>query len=144
MSMPYNWRWKWYSWQTPPRDWKIPSKPADQGELIIIKSAINGIPISANALNDNISLRISDYSPVQWIKVPVAKNRYYLRSKNAPSLFFSYSSTSSGYGKLLSSPESAEYQFIDKGGFWNIKNHCVGGAKKEYTQSRPVISRLLT
>lgn len=122
MSMPYNWRWKWYGWQIPPTDWKIPSKPADQGELIVIKSAINRIPISANALQNNIPLTISDVAPVQWIKVPVAENHYYLRSQNAPSLFFSYSGSASGYGKLFSSSESAEYQFIDKAGFWNIKN----------------------
>lgn len=122
MSMPYNWRWKWYSWQTPPTNWKIPSKPADQGESIVIRSGINGIPISAKALQNNIPLSISESLPVHWIKVPVAENRYYLRSQNAPSLFFSYSGSSSGYGKLFSSPESAEYQFIDRGGFWNIKN----------------------
>lgn len=124
MSIPYNWRWKWNTWQTPPRDWKISSKPADQGKIIVIMSGINGIPISAKALQNNMPLSISDYAyaPVQWIKVPVADDRYYLRSQNAPSLFFSYSGSSSGYGKLFNSPESAEYQFIDRGGFWNIKN----------------------
>ena len=122
IGMPYNWRWKWYSWQTPPTNWKIPTKLADLGQSIVIKSGVSQLPISASELNDNSLLKMGHFAPVKWIKVPVTENRYFLRSQDAPSLFFSYSGSASGYGKLFSSPENAEYELIGRGHFWNIKN----------------------
>ncbi|ALO40993.1 hypothetical protein [Pseudoalteromonas phenolica] len=122
MGMPYNWRWKSLTWQTPPNDWQPTKQQADSGEAVVIKSAVDGKALSVSALNNNERLTTAQNNPVEWLKVPASEGRYYLRSRQAPALFFSYSGSSSGYGKLWNSPKQAEYEFVYQGGVWNIKN----------------------
>jgi len=122
MSIPYNWRWQSVTWQTAPTDWQAPQHLADSGEAVVIKSAVDGKALSTASLNNNERLTTAEANPVQWLKIPAREGRYYLRSAAVPSLFFSYSRSSSGYGKLWHSPNQAEYELIDQGGVWNIKN----------------------
>ncbi|AQP99156.1 hemolysin D [Pseudoalteromonas aliena] len=121
-GVPYNWRWKSVTWQSPAIDWQATQQSADSGEALVIKSAVDGKALSAESLNNNERLTTAGANPVKWLKVPSSDDRYYFRSAEAPSLFFSYSISTSGYGKLWRSPDQAEYELIYQGGLWNIKN----------------------
>ena len=122
MGMPYNWRWKSLIWQIPPDDWQPTQHHADSGHTVVIKSAVDGKALSASSLNNNARLSTALNKPVQWLKVPASEGQYYLRSVQAPSLFLSYSGSSSGEGKLWHSPKQAEYQLLEQGRGWTIKN----------------------
>ncbi|BBN82482.1 hypothetical protein PA25_24670 [Pseudoalteromonas sp. A25] len=123
MSMPYNWRWKSLTWQTPPSDWQASKQPADKGQTITFKSALNAQSVKSNgALQDGAKLITAHGEALEFIKVPTQDGAFYLRSKHQPELFFSYSASSSGYAKLVNSPRQAAYRLIYQGGVWNIKN----------------------
>lgn len=54
LHMPFNWKWKGSNWQTPPKDWKIPERPADTGQRVRIKSVSNSQYIAApEGVSDN-------------------------------------------------------------------------------------------
>lgn len=122
MSMPYNWRWKSLTWQTPHESWQQSTLLADTGQALIIKSFENGRAISSSDLTKNTELVTSGNKEITWIKVPGESSDYYFRSQHAPALFFSYSNAASGYAKLSNSPNKAAYELIYQGGVWNIKN----------------------
>ncbi|MBD1581150.1 hemolysin D [Pseudoalteromonas sp. S16_S37] len=123
MSMPYNWRWKSLTWQTPPSDWQPSKQPADKGQTVTFKSALNAQSVKSDgALQDGAKLITAQGEALEFIKVPTQDGAFYLRSKHKPELFFSYSASSSGYAKLVNSPRQAAYQLIYQGGVWNIKN----------------------
>ncbi|MCF6436846.1 hemolysin D [Pseudoalteromonas sp. MMG022] len=123
MDMPYNWRWKSLTWQTPPSDWQATQHAADKGETISFQSALNGQPVHTQEdLTNDARLVATAGTATEFIKVPTPDGAFYLRSKQNPELFFSYSATSSGYAKLVDSPRQSAYQFIYQDGVWNIKN----------------------
>ncbi|MBQ4851446.1 hemolysin D [Pseudoalteromonas sp. MMG012] len=122
MSMPYHWRWKSLTWKTPPSNWQAPNISADIGKTVTIRSASAGRAMASQNLTNNAPLTGHATSEVTWIKVPANDSAYYFRSQQAPSLFLSYSSASSGYAKLWDSPNQAAYELIYQGGVWNIKN----------------------
>ncbi|CAH9055927.1 hypothetical protein PSECIP111951_01348 [Pseudoalteromonas holothuriae] len=123
MSMPYNWRWKSLTWKIPPNDWQAPKQSADIGQIITVKSALNTQPVKAeDGLYNDAKLVANSGNATEFIKVPTQDGAFYLRSKLNANLFFGYSTRSSGYAKLVNSPDKATYQLIYQGGVWNIKN----------------------
>ncbi|NOU51417.1 hemolysin D [Pseudoalteromonas sp. JBTF-M23] len=123
MNMPYNWRWKSLTWQTPPSDWQASQQLADKGQTVTFKSSLNAQPVQSDGpLQDGAKLITAPGEALEFIKVPTQDDAFYLRSKHQPELFFSYSASSSGYAKLVNSPRQAAYRLIYQGGVWNIKN----------------------
>ncbi len=122
LDIPYNWRWKSLTWQTPPSGWTYPQLSADSGTQITIKSPVNNQYLATQTLNNDTRITFSPNEPLDLIQVTNADGLHYFRATQAPSLFLSYSSKSAGYLKLVDSPKQALYSLIYQGGVWNIKN----------------------
>ncbi|MCG7540690.1 hemolysin D [Pseudoalteromonas sp. OF7H-1] len=122
LDIPYNWRWKSLTWQTPPSGWTYPQLSADTGTQITIKSSVNNQYLAAQTLSNNTRITFSPTKPLDLIQVTNTEGQHYFRATHAPSLFLSYSSKSAGYLKLVDSPKQALYSLIYQGGVWNIKN----------------------
>lgn len=122
LDIPYNWRWKSITWQTPPAGWTYPQLRPDTGKQVAIKSPVNNQFMAAQTLTNNAPVTLSQNEPLMLTEVTSPQGYHYYRSTQAPSLFLSYSSKASGYLKLVDSPNQAMYSLIYQGGLWNIKN----------------------
>ncbi|PCK31296.1 hemolysin D [Pseudoalteromonas piscicida] len=122
LDIPYNWRWKSLTWQTPPSGWTYPQLNADTGEQVAIKSPINNQYLSAQTLSNDTPITLSQAHPISLIQVTNSQGQHYFRSAQAPSLFLGYSNKIAGYLKLVDSPKQALYTLIYQGGLWNIQN----------------------
>ncbi|MEI5637660.1 MULTISPECIES: hemolysin D [unclassified Pseudoalteromonas] len=121
LDIPYNWRWKSATWQTPPSDWQYPQRQADTGKHVTIQSAVNNQFLSAETINKDTHLKIANV-PLPLIQVSNAQGQQYFRAQQNPELFVGVSTSFSGYLQLLDSPKRASYTLINNGGIWNIKN----------------------
>ncbi|MFP2904997.1 hypothetical protein ACLESD_08070 [Pyxidicoccus sp. 3LFB2] len=110
VHMPFNWSWKGSNWETPPKDWKLPDRPADTGKRVRIKSVSNGHYMSApDGVSENqwIYCR-AGATPLDFILVGSKDDGVY-RVASAPGLFMSYRAAS-GAVKLYGSPNQANYK----------------------------------
>ncbi|MFP2924648.1 hypothetical protein ACLESO_05410 [Pyxidicoccus sp. 3LG] len=122
MHMPFNWKWKSSNWQTPPKDWKIPVRPADTGKRVRIKSVDNGQYMSApDGIGDNqwVYCR-AGATPLDLILVGSQSDGYY-RVASAPGLFLSYRE-STGAVKLYGSPNQANFRLQSAASGYSFEN----------------------
>jgi hypothetical protein len=118
LHMPFNWKWKTGAvgdWKMPPDSWQIPSRPADTGVRVRIKSVQAGQYLSApDGVDHNqwIYARKNGSPVLDFILVGSAANGTY-RLANA-SLFLSYNNTT-GAVKLWDSADGAWYAVEQQG-----------------------------
>lgn len=111
LRMPYNWRWRnLVRWETPPNTWAIPTRPADTGVKVRIKSLVNNQYMAApdGLAKDNWIYVRNGGAPVEFILVGDRTNGF-LRTSNDANLFLSYRSTT-GAVKLYDSPSQANFR----------------------------------
>ncbi len=125
LRMPYNWTWvNQREWETPPKGWKLPDRPADTGTRLRIKNQRANCSLSApDGVGQNawIYCRKGGAAP-DFIQIPGTHGSFF-RLTTAP-LFLSYRA-STGAVKLYDSPNQAEYRVegAPRGsGQWKIKN----------------------
>jgi hypothetical protein len=135
--MPFNWAWRtgnYGKWLKPPATWKIPTRVADTGVRVKIKSeANNQYVVAADGVSDNQWLYVkAGYSPLAFIKVPSFKftdsakgsdtsNGIVYRLASNPGLFLSYNATT-GAVKFWSNPSKANFLVQPGSGFVSIKS----------------------
>lgn len=124
MHMPFNWKWKTSTWQTPPSGWQIPQRSANSGQQVRIRHS-NGNYMAApdGLVKDNWVYVRSGLAPLEFVQVPTGDgNGFYYRSPVAPSLFLSYRGAT-GAVKLYDSPSDAAFTPRDGGlmsNYWNM------------------------
>jgi len=111
MHMPFYWAWlDSTSFKQPPAGWSIPVRPADTGQRLRIRSAVNGLPMSApdGWASDSLIYVRPNAPALDFIRVGTAADGYY-RLVSAPELFLSYRAIT-GAVKLYDSPADANYR----------------------------------
>jgi hypothetical protein len=136
LHIAYNWQWAHALYQTPPSDWSIPTRPADKGTKMNIKSAANNQCLTApEGLRNGSIVHAAAGQPLELIFVgdtdpfgPVERSGH-LRARFAPKLFVSYESKSRKM-KLWDGTNESRYKIdrVGDGVVYSIFNF----AKKEY------------
>ncbi len=120
LRLPFNWQWKFASWQVPSADWTLPTLAADSGKGITVRTAEeSNLPmITADGrLASGKRLGVGDGGPVRFVLVPSDGERRYLRARDDSSLL-TYVTTD---GELqlfnaleIPSPETAAFWVADR------------------------------
>lgn len=124
VHMPFNWEWTSSgSWKIPPSDWQIPTRPADTGRRLTLRS-VDGRPLGApdGIANNNWVYVRQGIAPLGMVAVDAPGDGQYFRTLQDPTLFLSYTATT-GAVKLYNSPNQASFLSVAiPGGRYTLKN----------------------
>ena len=124
VHMPFNWEWTGsIGWKIPPNDWRIPTRPADTGRRLIMRSS-DGRPLGApdGVANNNWVYVRPGIAPLGMVAVDAPGGGQFFRTLQDPSLFLSYTATT-GAVKLYDSPNQASFLSVAMpGGRQALKN----------------------
>ena len=120
LRMPYNWEWRSSSWQTPPRDWKIPDVKVPREIKVTIKSVKNkDYMVAPDGIANNNWIYCKNGDQLTWVVVGDRDSAIF-RSARAP-LFLSYRG-STGAVKLYGTAADADYKIGKQDGKRTIYN----------------------
>ncbi|MBW3795533.1 hemolysin D [Aeromonas hydrophila] len=123
LNIPFNWRWKSNSWLVPNASWQQKQLDRDTGKIIKIKEFTNNQELTVDSIENNYSIVTGAKKPLSLVRVPGDGGKsFYLRSKDNPYLFFSYSDKKNGRIKLWHSPNQAEFEILGSNNIFNLKN----------------------
>lgn len=114
IHMFYNWQWVSTGWQTPPPGWQIPSRDADTGVRVRMKSQSTQQYMTA-PLATNAPVKTVVGTPLDLIMVGPASGTL-LRATFDPSLFLSYSGTADGTVKLWNGTQESSFSIAGPAG----------------------------
>jgi hypothetical protein len=124
----FMWRWRnKLKLETPPASWVIPSRLADTGVPVRIRS-LEGkreYMTAPNGIGSDKEVACGPLTPLRFVQVPTAKGAVY-RVSTEPGLFLSYWLID-GSAKLYASPQDADFKLTpapEGVGMWNDKTAC--------------------
>ncbi len=127
LHMFFNWQWiNYVTWSQPPAGWQIPLNPADSGQRVYLHSVKSGFSMTTAKIENNAIVNVNQGTNIGFIQVPTADGTggYFFRSATDPTLFLSYSSSSSGSVKLWNGTSKSSYTRPPAGSYTGILNQA--------------------